>query len=112
MPCWRNRFAILTVTGSALALGSCAPSTPLVVTESLIALAPDALTRPCEGVRSLPQAGLAAGDVARLWGLDRLALAQCRGRHGALAAHVRAQEAAAIGRVHPPFILRERGSAP
>ena len=112
MPCWRNRFAILTATGSALALGSCAPSTPLVVTEPPPARAPDALTRPCMALRSLPQAGLAAGEVARLWGLDRLALAQCRGRHGALAAHVRAQEAAGRVRVHPPFSFGERGSAP
>ena len=112
MPCWRNRFAILTATGAALALGSCAPSTPLVVTEAFPTRAPNALTRPCSGARALPQDGLTAGEVARLWGLDRLALAQCKGRHGALAAHVRAQEAAAGVRVHPPFILRERGSAP
>ena len=112
MPCWRNRFAILPVAGSALILASCAPSTPLVVTEALPARAPDALTRPCDGVRALPQGGLGAGDVARLWGLDRLALAQCKRRHGALAAHVRAQEAVGEVIVHPPFSFKERGSAP
>ena len=112
MLCWRKRFAILPVAGFALVLASCAPSTPLVVTEALTARAPDALTRPCEPVRSLPQAGLSAGEVARLWGLDRLALAQCKGRHGALAAHVRAQEATAMVRVHPPFSFGERGSRP
>ena len=112
MPCWRNRFAILTATASALALASCAPSTPLVVTEPFPARAPDALTRPCDGARALPQGGLGAGDVARLWGLDRLALAQCKRRHGALAAHVRAQEAAVEVIVHAPFILGGQESSP
>ena len=112
MPCWRNRFTILPVAGSALILASCAPSTPLVVTEALPARAPDALTRPCDGVRALPQGGLGAGEVARLWGLDRLALAQCKRRHGALAAHVRAQEAAVEVIVHAPFILRGQESSP
>ena len=112
MPCWRNRFAILPMAGSALILASCAPSTPLVVTEALPARAPDALTRPCDGARALPQGGLGAGDVARLWGLDRLALAQCKRRHGALAAHVRAQEAVGEVVVHPPFSFKERGSEP
>ena len=112
MPCLGDRFAILTATGAALALGSCVRSTPLVVTEAFPARAPEALTRPCSGVRALPQDGLTAGQVARLWGLDRLALAQCKGRHGALAAHVRAQEAAAGVRVHPPFSFGEQGSGP
>ena len=112
MHCWRSRLAIPPVAGFALALASCAPSTPLVVTSAPPARAPDSLTRPCDSVRQLPQAGLSARDVARLWGLDRMALAQCKGRHGALAAHVRAQEAAFGPGVHAPFIFGERQSSP
>ena len=112
MHCSRNRFAILPMAGSALILVSCAPSTPLVMTAGLPTRAPDALTRACDSVQSLPKKGLAAGEVARLWGLDRLALAQCRRRHGALADHVRAQEAAARAAVHPPFSFAEQGSQP
>ena len=100
------------MVGSALILASCAPSTPLVVTEGLLARAPDVLTRSCDPALTLPQGGLVAGDVARLWGLDRLALAQCRRRHSALAAHVRAQEAAAKVVVHPPFSFGARVSQP
>ena len=111
MLCWRNRFAILLVGLSALVLGSCAPSTPLVVTAGLPARAPDALTRPCDGAQGLPKGGLAASEVVRLWGRDRVSLGACKGRHGALAAHVRAQEAAAGG-VHAPFSFGERGLSP
>jgi hypothetical protein len=77
-----------------LALASCAPSTPLVVTQGPPARAPDALTRACDGAVALPQAGLTAREVASLWGRDRVSLATCKGRHRALAAHVRAQEQA------------------
>ena len=107
MRCSRKRFAILAGTWSALALASCAPSTPLVVTEALLARAPDALTQACDGPGVLPQGGLTARQVARLWGQDRVTLAACRGRHRALAAHVRAQEAAGRGVVHPPFSMGE-----
>lgn len=109
MICLRKRFALPTATGCALALASCAPSTPLVVTQAP-ARAPDALTRPCEGAQALPAGSLSAGEVARLWGRDRMSLAACRGRHGALADHVRAQEKAYGGIVHPPFSFGERGS--
>ena len=112
MPCWRKRFAILLAGCFALGLASCAPSTPLVVTAELPARAPDALTRPCDGAGALPQGGLRVSDVALLWGRDRLSLAACRRRHGALAAHVRAQEAVAGAGVHAPFIFGERGSGP
>jgi hypothetical protein len=95
-----------------LALGSCAASTPLVVTAGPSVRAPDALTRPCEGAQSLPQRGLTAGEVVALWGRDRVSLAACRRRHGALAAHVRAQELVAGADVHAPFILGERGLSP
>ena len=109
-----KRFAILAVTGCALALASCAASTPLVVAQVPPARAPDALTRPCDEAQALPDGGLSAGDVARLWGRDRMSLAACRGRHGALASHARAQETAqgrgALGVVHPPFSFGERGS--
>jgi hypothetical protein len=108
----RKRFVVLTLTGAALALASCAPLTPLVVTQGPPARAPDGLTRSCDGPGALPQGGLNAGQVARLWGRDRVNLAACRGRHGALAAHVRAQEAAGSGVVHPPFSMGERGSGP
>ena len=110
MLCLRKRFAIPAVTGFALVLASCAPSTPLVVMQGPSAQAPDVLTRACPGPVVLPQGGLSAGQVARLWGLDRASLAICRGRHGALAAHVRGQEAADRGIVHPPFSMGERGS--
>ena len=112
MLCWRKRFAILPVAGFALALASCAPSTPLVVTAGLAARAPDALTQPCGSVQPLPNRGLAGGEIARFWGLDRMALVLCRRRHGALAAHVRAQEAAVGPGVHVPFIFGERGLIP
>lgn len=55
--------------------------------------APEALLRPCEGPRPLPQGGLDLGlsahDAVRFWGRDRVALARCAGRHKALAAHIR-----------------------
>jgi len=43
----------------------------------------------------LPERGLAAAEIARLWARDRFALTQCAGRQAALAAHARGQEAAA-----------------
>ena len=110
MQCLRRRFAVLRVTGAALALASCAPLTPLVVMQGPPARAPDALTRACDGPQALPQGGLNVGRVVRLWGRDRVSLATCRGRLAALAAHVRAQEAAGPGVVHPPFSMGERGS--
>ena len=110
MQCLRKRFAIPGVTGFALVLASCAPSTPLVVMQGPSARAPDVLTRACDGPVVLPQGGLGAGQVARLWGQDRVNLATCRGRHRALGAHVRAQEAADRDVVHPPFSMGERGS--
>jgi hypothetical protein len=51
--------------------------------------------RACRPAQALPQGGLAAPEIARLWARDRFALAQCAGRLSALAGHVRGQEAAA-----------------
>ena len=112
MHCWRRRFGILPVIWSALALASCAPSTPLAVTAGPSARAPDALTLPCERVQALPQGGLTGREVAALWGRDRLNLVACKRRHGVLSAHVRAQEAVAGAGVHAPFIFGERGLGP
>ena len=50
---------------------------------------PEGLLRPCDQPRRLPASSLAAGEVARFWGRDRLALAVCGARHEALARYSR-----------------------
>ena len=99
--CWTGRLTMIALP-IALALtasscgrwgGSAANGPPLALLP--VAATPAALLRACQRAAALPDHGLRAGEVARLWGRDRLALAQCAGWQGALARHVRATEAAA-----------------
>ncbi|WP_018266537.1 hypothetical protein [Methylosinus sp. LW4] len=45
--------------------------------------APGDLDKPCEKPSPLPPRALAAGEVERLWGRDRVALTSCGERHAA-----------------------------
>jgi hypothetical protein len=51
---------------------------------------PPSLPVPCAQGVQLPQRDLAADEVERYWLQDRLALRECRTRHGGLAAAVTA----------------------
>jgi hypothetical protein len=56
--------------------------------------APGDLDKPCERPTKLPPRALAAGEVERLWGRDRVALVSCGDRH---AANVRWRERRDLG---------------
>jgi hypothetical protein len=45
--------------------------------------APGDLDQPCDRPAKLPERALAAGEVERLWGHDRVALSTCGDRHAA-----------------------------
>lgn len=73
----------------ASTLGSCAPSTRYALPAAAPA-PPESLLRPCNAPAALPGGALDGAQVARLWGRDRLSLAACAARHGALARFARA----------------------
>lgn len=86
--CLGQPAAPLTALLLASTLASCAPLTRSVV-QAPAPPPPESLLRPCDPPRRLPAEGLSPADVARLWGRDRLALAVCGARHGALARYGR-----------------------
>ncbi len=80
------------LTVPLLALTACAGSIPS--TDRLRLDPPEAsLTQPCSAATRLPDRTLTQAEVEAFWIRDRQRLAQCRSRHGGLAAW--AQEAAA-----------------
>lgn len=87
-------LVLMALALCASGLTCCAPSRASVAIAPALARAPDALTQRCGDPQALPETGLSANAAARLWGRDRMSLARCAARHGALARHVRGQEAA------------------
>jgi hypothetical protein len=57
-----------------------------------LANVPGSLKLACAGVVDIPHRPLSSAETARLWGRDRQSLGDCRKRHGALVAAVRAIE--------------------
>jgi hypothetical protein len=70
------------VMGPALILSSCAASTRLVGN-----VPPAALLDPCTPPVPLPAGALDRAAVLKLWGQDRLSLAECLARQQALVEH-------------------------
>jgi hypothetical protein len=58
---------------------------------------PAGLERPCAAPVRLAGKALSAGAVERHWGKDRISLADCKARHGALVAWRRARDAGLAG---------------
>jgi hypothetical protein len=58
---------------------------------------PAGLERPCAAPVRLAGKALSAGAVERHWGKDRVSLADCKARHGALVSWRRARDAGLAG---------------
>jgi hypothetical protein len=57
---------------------------PVVELRTVAAAPPPDLVRPCRSPGALAKGALSAGAVERAWAKDRVSLAVCRDRHGAL----------------------------
>jgi hypothetical protein len=62
---------------------------------------PVGLERPCAAPARLAGKPMSAGAVERYWGKDRVSLADCKARHGALVSWRRARDAGLAGQALP-----------
>lgn len=85
-----NRLVMLAL---AMSLAGCSDRHPLRQgdTDAPLDLT---LTRPCAAPASIPDRDLSEREVARLWGADRIGLADCRRRQAAAIAIIERRDAA------------------
>lgn len=81
----------------ALALSACATSTQFVSQPPTLDPPPAALEQSCASPVNLAEGGLTSGQVTGLWARDRVSLARCRDRHGALVQFYQTRDAGLRG---------------
>jgi hypothetical protein len=74
----------LTLTISASTLAGCASLTPSADAPVNLPTLPASLAAACDRPVTLPARDIDRAEVTRLWGRDRVALARCADRHGAV----------------------------